>query len=67
MPKYSLWSLEPINFDAAPRFGTEETQEIASIKADSTEPLSMRTWTIMGTTTLVLTATGAATTTLLAF
>ena len=66
MPDYSLFYTSSITFDAAPRFGVFETQEIASIKANSNDPLSLRTWSINGAKKLVLTA-AAAVTTLLAF
>jgi len=51
--------LDTISLDAYPRFGTMETQEIASIKQSSTDALSLRTWTIQGSVELTLAAAAA--------
>lgn len=55
------------NLDASPRFGTMETQQMASVDAtDSVNNIVWKDWMITGSTTL-LAAAGAATAAVLSF
>ena len=52
MPTYSRYSGTHISFEGAPRFGKDESQEIASLKSDSGEKLSLKNWVVTGSTSL---------------
>jgi len=60
-------SLDVVSLDAYPRFGTSETQQIASIKADKLDLLSLHTWVIQGSLELTLAAAAAGAVAMLGF